>query len=413
MPEFGIGGYTYIVVTGIIQGILDLWMISSHIKCKVNRKYAKYVLMILLAVHDIFWGVLGETGNNVAFCIEIMIFYPVVLILLYIGYQGYAYWNFIYLFAVEWSYQMLASVISIPFLAFKFGGDMHAMVEYMETASVPLFIFTVTISIGSAWITKIVWNYFYKFKSKLFKAVCVLLTVLDIGVLIFHGWKGLIICFSVLFLLITVFFLHQNRSEKALEKQFAYYQELEKLQAQKEKEISLIRHDIANHLGVMEEMEKEEDGRTILKKIDKNSGKFTDIRVLDCLIREKEKECLETGIRFEKQGVFFRDINISEYNLISLFANLLDNAMEAAYQTKESTVKMNITRQQGYLKIVVQNSKSEKNYPLKTDFKTTKRDKAKHGMGNHIIKEIVSAYNGRITYRDDGDLMTACVIFDI
>lgn len=413
MPQYGIVEYLYIVITGIIQGILDIWMISPYIKCKRNKGSVKYVLMVLLAIHDIFWGVLGETGNNAAFCIEIMIFYPAVFALLYFCYQGYAYWNFTYLFAVEWCYQMLASVISIPLLAVRFEGDIDAMVSYMNTVSVPLFVFTVTISFISAWIIKNVWSYFYKFRSRLFNALCILLTCLDIGVLIFYGWKALSVCFSVLVLLIMVFFLYQNRSEKNLEKQFAYYQGLEELQAQKEKEISIIRHDIANHLGVMKEMEREEAGRALLKKIDKNSRKFTDIRILDCLIYEKEKECLEMGIQFEKQGVFFRDTCISEYNLISLFANLLDNAMEAARQTKEPTIKMNITRQQGYLKIVIQNSKPEKSKPLKSEFRTTKSDKSKHGIGNRIIREIVSVYDGRVVYKDDGNLMTVCVMFGL
>lgn len=413
MPGYGIKEYTYIVITGIIQGILDLWMISSHIKCKHNKNFSKYVLIVLLAFHDIFWGVLGESGNNVAFCIEIVIFYPLVLVLFYICHDGYAYWNFIYLFAVEWCYQMLASIISIPVLAVKCGGDMEAIVAYMGTVSVPLFVFTVTISIVSAWITKITWNYFYKFRSRLFNILCIILTCLDIGVLIFYGWKGISVCFSVLLLLIIIFFVYQNRSEKSLEKQFSYYQALEELQLQKEKEILIIRHDIANHLGVMKEMEKEEAGRELLKKIDKNSGKFIDIRVLDCLIREKEKECLEMGIRFEKQGVFFRDTNISECDLISLFSNLLDNAIEAAKQTKEPVVKMDITRQQGYLKIVIRNSKQAERNPLQNEFKTTKSDKSKHGIGNRIIREIVAAYGGRIAYKDDGHFITASVMFGV
>ena len=49
---------------------------------------------------------------------------------------------------------------------------------------------------------------------------------------------------------------------------------------QREKEISIIRHDIANHLGVMEEMEKEKEGRELLKKIDKENGKITSILIV-------------------------------------------------------------------------------------------------------------------------------------
>ena len=44
---------------------------------------------------------------------------------------------------------------------------------------------------------------------------------------------------------------------------------------------------------------------------------------------------------------------------------------------------------------------------------TTKSDKTKHGFGNRIIKEIVAANDGYIVYKDEGDFMTASVIFDL
>ena len=63
-------------------------------------------------------------------------------------------------------------------------------------------------------------------------------------------------------------------------------------------------------------MEKEKEGRELLKKIDKENGKITYIPALDCLIREKERECVERGIKFEKQSIPFGDIRISEYDYL-------------------------------------------------------------------------------------------------
>lgn len=146
MREWTLGEYAYVVATGLIQGILDLWMVSAYVKCKKNKKIAKYLLIVLLALHDIFWSLVGESGNNVLFCIEITLFYPIVFLVLYAFYKGRARWNFIYIFAVEYSYQVLATVISIPFLAGRFKGDMNAVVDYMGTVSVSLLCFTVSIS---------------------------------------------------------------------------------------------------------------------------------------------------------------------------------------------------------------------------------------------------------------------------
>lgn len=413
MMEWTLGEYAYIVATGIIQGILDLWMVSAHVKCKNQKKYTKYLLILLLAFHDSFWSLVGESGNDILFCMEISLFYPIVLVLLYAFYEGRARWNFIYIFAVEYCYQVLATVISFPFLAGGFKGNMNAVVDYMGTVSVSLFCFTVTISIGAACITKVIWNYLYKSKSRLFNSLCFILSCLDIGALLLYGWIGVSISFLAMFLLVIFFSIYQNHREENLSEQFKYYQAVEKIQAQKEKEISIIRHDIANHLGVMEEMEKEKEGRELLKKIDKENGKITYIPALDCLIREKERECVERGIKFEKQSIPFGDIRISEYDLISLFANLLDNAMEASGFAKDPIVKMDITKQQRYLRVIIKNSKQKKSNPVKNEFKTTKSDKTKHGFGYRIIKEIVTANNGYITYKDEEDFMTVCVIFEL
>lgn len=413
MREWTLGEYAYVVATGLIQGILDLWMVSAYVKCKKNKKIAKYLLIVLLAIHDIFWSLVGESGNNVLFCIEITLFYPIVFLVLYAFYKGRARWNFIYIFAVEYSYQVLATVISIPFLAGRFRGNMNAVVDYMDTVSVSLLCFTVSISIGAAWVTKIIWSYLYKLKSGLLNILCLILSCLDIGALIFYGWIGVSISFSAMFLLAIIFFVYQNRREEKLSEQFKYYQAVEKIQTQKEKEISMIRHDIVNHLGVMEQMEKEEERKALLKVIDKGNRHITYIPILDCLIREKESECVKRGIEFEKQSIPFQNISISEYDLISLFANLLDNAMEAAAATKDPFVKMDIEKKQGHLRVVIKNSKQEESNPLRSGFMTTKSDKTKHGFGNRIIKEIVAANDGYIVYKDEGDFMTASVIFDL
>ena len=91
----------------------------------------------------------------------------------------------------------------------------------------------------------------------------------------------------------------------------------------------------------------------------------------------------------------------------------LDNAIEAAEQTEEKEVSLSLEKQQGYLKIVLKNSKLQEMEPLKTQFKTTKRNKKNHGIGNRIIRDIVSNYDGRIHYEERGNELEAVILIAV
>ena len=237
---------------------------------------------------------------------------------------------------------------------------------------------------------------------------------MDILVQITPVWQSVILVLPAVVALFIWMFYYQNESDRLAREQFAHYQALEEVYRQKEKEISEIRHDIANHLNVMEAMRTDSDGMDILRRIDKNASvSFTDVPVLDCLIREKAEICLEKGIVFERKGQNLGSINITEYELVSLFANLLDNAMEAAEKTDEKKMFLTMEIQQGFLKIVLRNSKLENEAPLKTQFETTKKDKKKHGIGSRIIREIVNSHDGRIRYTDRGTEMETIIFIAI
>lgn len=131
------------------------------------------------------------------------------------------------------------------------------------------------------------------------------------------------------------------------------------------------------------------------------------------MIAEKEGICLEKGITFQKEGTLLGEISITEYELVSLFANLLDNAIEAAEKTEKKEIHLSMEKQQGYLRIVLRNSKLESINPIKSDFKTTKANKKLHGIGNRIIRDIVNNHNGRIKYEEKGKELVAIVLVEI
>lgn len=378
-----------------------------------------------------------------------MIFCLVLLLTQTYFCEGNAILNSLQILAIEWVWQISEMITPFPIYMLFTNFDLEKTQALFTTVSAVNMVHFVMIAFITTLPLKYIWSYMYQHKGKVYDFACALFGVLDIVCLIFYGWKVVAVALPTVLCIILTSFLKQSKNEKALKEQFDYYNKLMETQKQREKEISVIRHDIANHLNVMEEMQKDEEGQKLLKKIDKKSRNFTGIPVVDCLIREKEKLCEKEGISFIKEGVTIEDTKISEYELVSLFANLLDNAIEAAKNVRVESenrtaeketenavgnvvecivenpredveekvakrmVKLEVTRQQGYIKIVVRNTKLSTQTPIDNNFMTTKKEKSRHGLGNYIVREIVEKKDGRVTYCDEGDTMNVIVLLQL
>lgn len=414
MPEFTLIFILYAMAVSTMQVVANIWLIKPYIKCKWEKKYPFAILFALLFGHDLFFGLFGNCNNYILLGVEMALFYPIISLVLWKFFKGSTYHNFIVLFAIDWCFQIFGMLISFPLYMVICNFDVAKVETFLDQPSFMTLFIMVILYFWDAWLTYAVWKVIRKHCGKMYYLLCLIFCALDILVLLIMGWTAVVIALPVIMGLIIFLFILQNKSEKQAQQQVAYYRALEETQRQKEKEISEIRHDIANHLKVMEEMNSDDEGQRILKKIDKkNTRIFSGVSVLDCLITEKESICLEKGIHFQKAGTILGEIAVTEYDLISLFANLLDNAIEAAEQTEEKEVSLSLEKQQGYLKIVLKNSKLQEMEPLKTQFKTTKRNKKNHGIGNRIIRDIVSNYDGRIHYEERGNELEAVILIAV
>ncbi|MED5302541.1 MAG: ATP-binding protein, partial [Bacteroidota bacterium] len=109
-------------------------------------------------------------------------------------------------------------------------------------------------------------------------------------------------------------------------------------------------------------------------------------------------------------------INGNEFYLISLFQNLIDNALK--YAEKNTTVTISSVRQQGGIIIQV----ADEGIGIKNEFKELiferffrigdeeTRDTKGTGLGLFLVKEIVKLHDGEIICRDNSPKGT---IFDI
>ena len=202
------------------------------------------------------------------------------------------------------------------------------------------------------------------------------------------------------------------------------------------------RHDINNHLSVIENMiEKEQSGkerddneegyidengqsdeerrndkisrtvaynqtdrelkRGILKtaKVIQDTKK-TDIvdysgkSLLDALLTIKKLQADEREIPIDYNILLPGSSSVSDYDLITLLSNLLDNAMEATAGVDEDKRKIGLSlyEKNGYLCVDALNTTKED--PFEKEFMTSKSDKINHGLGTHIIHSVVKKYKG-------------------
>lgn len=184
------------------------------------------------------------------------------------------------------------------------------------------------------------------------------------------------------------------------------------LQEQYDRQRILI-HDVKNHMQIVDHLAAE--GRTddIQKYLaewgfDKGFQKHTrycDNGILNIIVSKLAKDCEENGISFycdirDQSVSFIDDVDIS-----ALFGNLLSNAFEAAKESEEKVIELDIDLKSTQKMSVIRVMNSCKERPEKTGegfLISRKKDKDKHGLGQKSIARIVDKYKGQAdNYYDD------------
>ena len=168
---------------------------------------------------------------------------------------------------------------------------------------------------------------------------------------------------------------------------------------QKEKDIESIldmqkqnskqRHDIKNVLILISELIQDEKYSKALEVLDKYSTGYKNINVteivsnnivLNYLLNRKINECRNNGI---DMGCYvLGNIEcIDDMDLYILLENLCDNAIEAAGQCNNSTIRLQISEDKDKLYIDIGNTTSGNVLKSNPDMNTTKKDKDLHGFG--------------------------------
>lgn len=388
--------------------------VKPFFELKKGKKLGWVLIYAVYAFNDFFWAWLKRFSPFKEYqTVEVISVYVLSIIILCVYFKGNMIRNFCHLFAIDFIYQCCAMVIDL-FVAMIFvGNSMDKMYKLLEGYTWPsIFCFTSASIIGGFLAPPIV-RLIKKMNVKVTDLVFAGLALLDINALVINSPDSLRIVFPgfITFLLIYLFF--QDGKSKQMQSQFQYYSQIEKYERRKNDELSKLRHDIANHLEVVDELKKQYINE-LISKVDNVLGKETGVRVLDCLMRIKKEECREAEINFDCELIGLEGMKASEYDMVSLLANLLDNAIESCQAVEgDRKITFEMERKQDYLLVKMENTKSRSETPIKNNFKSIKDVSGTHGIGTRIIKEMVNKYDGVIEYKDMENTMlmnlTICI----
>lgn len=186
-------------------------------------------------------------------------------------------------------------------------------------------------------------------------------------------------------------------ANQQLELKRIYYTNLKKSY----EENRTIIHDFKNHIQVLENAYKKNknDADTLkeqlYKVLDINKVKYqTSSEILDIILMDKENEAQTKGIEFIFKMEILDISFISEIDMITIFGNLYDNAIEATEQIeKEKYIRTAIYKIGEMLTIRIENScNNELKYVNKNNIKSTKYGHS--GIGLKNINRTIKKYNG-------------------
>ena len=236
--------------------------------------------------------------------------------------------------------------------------------------------------------------------------------------------------FLSLFILMLIMYMYDLMSGSYINSIHTKMMERENIYSAKQAEvlrknsasIRKIRHDMNNHLYVLESL-IDEDGENVEAKkyIEQMIGKINQAKMycdsgnvqLDSIVNYKLSEAAEKDINIELNTKLPEIIEADMGDMVTVLGNILDNAIEAAQITdKDRYIKLDIKYKSGAMFITLKNSYDGRINAKNGVLKTIKSNKIEHGIGLNSVQEVVQKYNGEVEMEyDDREFCIMIVLY--
>ena len=192
---------------------------------------------------------------------------------------------------------------------------------------------------------------------------------------------------------------HSQRELERVETDIAYYALLDR----QNEVLKQLTHDEKNHLSTIKALANDPNVDTYIDSI-YNEIRYhsmfgnTENKYLDLLLNKYQAICNESGIAFT---VSVKTANLSfieAADLITLLSNILDNAVDAAKDSRERTIELSVNRRNGFDVLTCTNSCDTPPLCEGKRLFTTKKSAGFHGLGVKSIEKTAAKYRGEFDW---------------
>ena len=176
------------------------------------------------------------------------------------------------------------------------------------------------------------------------------------------------------------------------------------------KDLRSIRHDIKNHLIIIDGYARQKNFEKIREYIHKIYRRFSEIPliqtpsvIVSAILNEKSELARQKGIPC-KITCDFTHMSADDFSMTTILGNLLDNALTAASKCPGGWMNVSLRQVDSSLIITIDNSHAESISEKNGVFASTKSDQPHlHGIGIKNVHKAVKDLNGQIEvyYTDD------------
>lgn len=245
---------------------------------------------------------------------------------------------------------------------------------------------------------------------------------LDPNVLATASGHFLVTMLTALVIFLNVFFLVMvwrrktttyYRAQSALQAQYTgmelqYFESYKEAQA----DIRAFRHDMKHHMAHMAQLCDTGDAAALANYLAHFQQEWQDTAyrlyqtgndVIDAILNGRAGQMRKAQIALTIDGAFTSPLTLTPFDLCTIFANAIDNALEENARLPETSPRwltITIRQNQSFYVVTLENPLAA---PLPTHLRTRKRDTRNHGFGLHNIRDKAEKNGGSIDIHQTDD----------